>query len=267
MPVGTVYFIGAGPGDPDLITVRGRALVERCPVCLYAGSLVPRAVVAFAPAGALVRNTASLDLDAIVALMAEAVAAGRDVARVHSGDPSLYGAIAEQMRRLDVLGIPYEVVPGVSSFQAAAAALKMELTPAGKNQAVILARAAGNTGVPPGDDLATLASHRTGMVLFLSAAQMPEVVAALAPHYGLDAPVVVAYRVSWPDQQILRCTLADVAARMAEARITRTALILVGPMLDDSPAAESHLYDKAYSHLFRKGIIHRGHREHRDEIE
>jgi precorrin-4/cobalt-precorrin-4 C11-methyltransferase len=249
---GTVYFIGAGPGDPDLITVRGRALIERCPVCLFAGSLVPRAVVACAPSGALVRNSASMHLDAIVALMAEATADGRDVARVHSGDPSLYGAIAEQIRRLDALGIASEVVPGVSAFQAAAAALKMELTPAGKNQTVILTRAAGNTGVPESERLDALASHQTGMALFLSAAQMPEVVAALLPHYGPDAPVIVAYRVSWPDQAILHCTLTDVAARMAAAGITRTALILVGPMLDESPAAESHLYDKNYSHLFRK---------------
>jgi precorrin-4/cobalt-precorrin-4 C11-methyltransferase len=232
--------------------VRGRALIERCPVCLYAGSLVPRAVVAFAPAGAVVRNTASLSLDEIVGLMAEAAGSGRDVARVHSGDPSLYGAIAEQMRRLDALGIAYEIVPGVSSFQAAAAALAIELTPAGKNQTIILTRAAGNTGTPASESLDVLAAHQTAMALFLSAAQMPEVVAALTPHYGPDAPVVVAYRVSWPDQQILHCTLADVATRMAEAKITRTALILIGPMLDDSPPAESHLYDKHYSHLFRK---------------
>jgi precorrin-4/cobalt-precorrin-4 C11-methyltransferase len=249
---GKVYFIGAGPGDPDLITVRGRALIERCPVCLFAGSLVPRAVVACAPPGALVRNTASLDLDAIVALMAEASRSGRDVARVHSGDPSLYGAVAEQMRRLDALRITYEVVPGVSAFQAAAAALRIELTPAGKNQSVILARAGGRTGVSPCDDLAALASHGTGMALFLSAAQMPEVVAALLPQYGPEAPVVVASRITWPDQQILRCTLADVAERMAESGITRTALILIGPMLDDAPSAESHLYGKTYSHLFRK---------------
>jgi precorrin-4/cobalt-precorrin-4 C11-methyltransferase len=249
---GRVYFIGAGPGDPDLITVRGRALIERCEVCLFAGSLVPREVVAFAPPGASVRNTASMDLDAIVAVMASAVAEGRDVARVHSGDPSLYGATAEQMRRLDALGIAYEVVPGVSAFQAAAAALKLELTPAGKNQTVILTRAPGRTGAPGREDLDALARHGTAMVLFLSAAQMPAVVAALTPHYGPDAPVVVAYRVSWPDQRLLRATLSDVADRMAAAGITRTALVIVGPMLDDSPAAESRLYDKSYSHLFRK---------------
>jgi precorrin-4/cobalt-precorrin-4 C11-methyltransferase len=264
---GAVYFIGAGPGDPDLITVRGRALIERCPVCLYAGSLVPRAVVAFAPGDAVIRNTASLDLEAIVALMDEATAEGRDVARVHSGDPSLYGAIAEQMRRLDTLGIGYEVVPGVSSFQAAAAAMKIELTPAGKNQTVILTRAAGRTGVPHSEDLAALARHRTGMVLFLSAAQMPEVVAALLPHYGPDALVAVAYRVGWPDQAVFRCTLAEVAPRMADARITRTALVLVGPMLDDSPSAESHLYDQSYSHLFRKAKEKRFTTEHTESTE
>lgn len=250
---GTVYFIGAGPGDPDLITVRGRALIERCPVCLFAGSLVPRVIVSCAPAGAVVRNSASMHLDAIVALMAEASAEGKDVARVHSGDPSLYGAIAEQMRRLDECEVPYEVVPGVSSYQAAAAALKIELTPAGKNQSVILTRAAGRTGVPEVDDLAELGSHGTGMVLFLSADQMVEVVAALQPRYGPEAPVVVAYRVGWPDQQFLRCSLAEVAARMANAGITRTALIFIGPMVDGAPALESHLYNKSYSHLFRKG--------------
>lgn len=249
---GRVYFIGAGPGAADLITVRGKSLIERCPVCLFAGSLVPREVVACAPAGALVRNTASMDLDAIVGVIDESTAAGLDVARVHSGDPSLYGAIAEQMRRLDALGIGYEVVPGVSAFQAAAAALKLEFTPAGKTQTVILTRAAGNTGVPEGEDLAELARHKTAMALFLSAAQMPEVVAALTPHYGPDAPVVVAYRVTWPDERILHATLADVADRMAEADITRTALILIGPMLDDSPTTESHLYDRTYSHVFRK---------------
>lgn len=249
----TVYFIGAGPGDPDLLTIRGRRLIERCPVCLYAGSLIPAEVVACAPPGATVVNTAALHLDAIVALMAEAHAAGQDVARVHSGDPSLYGAIAEQMRRLDELGIPYEVVPGVSSFTAAAAALKLELTPAGANQTVILTRAPGRTGVPENEDLAELARHRAGMVLFLSAAQVPSVVEALVPHYGPDAPVVVAHRVSWPDQKILRCTLATLADQMRAAQIHLTALILVGPMLEPDRARNSRLYDRAYTHRFRRG--------------
>lgn len=251
-PRGTVYFIGAGPGDPDLITVRGRALIERCPVCLFAGSLVPRAVVAFAPAGALVKNTASLTLDEIVELMDGATACGQDVARVHSGDPSLYGATAEQMRRLDARGIPYDIVPGVSSFQAAAAALKLELTPAGRNQTLILTRAAGRTGTPASEDLGALACHRTGMVLFLSAAQMPAVVSSLLPHYGPEAPVAVAYRVTWPDQQVWHTTLGAVAELMQERGITRTALVFVGPMLDTASAVDSHLYDPTFAHLFRK---------------
>jgi precorrin-4/cobalt-precorrin-4 C11-methyltransferase len=249
----TVYFIGAGPGDPELLTVRGRKLIERCPVCLYAGSLVPAEVVACAPAGAKVVNTAELHLEQIVTLMAEAHAAGQDVARVHSGDPSLYGAIAEQMRRLDALGIPYEVVPGVSSFTAAAAALKLELTPAGANQTVILTRAPGRTGLPDNESLAELAQHRTGMVLFLSAAQAPAVVEALSPHYGLDAPVAVAYRVGWPDQRLLRCTLGTLAETLRHEKLSLTALILVGPMLEADRARDSKLYDPAYTHRFRSG--------------
>lgn len=249
---GKVYFIGAGPGDPDLITVRGRALIERAQVCLYAGSLVPRAIVAFAPAGATVRSSASMDLDQIVALLDEATAQGRDVARVHSGDPSLYGAIGEQMRRLDALGIEYEIVPGVSSLQAAAAALRIELTPAGKNQTLIVTRAPGRTGREGHEDLSALAAHRTGMALFLSAEQMTEVAQALLPHYGAEAPVAVAHRVSWPDERVLRCSLGELVAKMAEHGMTRTALVLVGPMLDVEPGAASRLYDATRSHLFRK---------------
>jgi precorrin-4/cobalt-precorrin-4 C11-methyltransferase len=249
----TVYFIGAGPGAADLLTLRGQRLIARCPVCLYAGSLVPAEVVAGAPAGATVIDTAPLHLDQIVAHLAAAHAAGHDVARVHSGDPSLYGAIAEQMRRLDDLGIPYEVVPGVSSFTAAAAALKVELTPAGANQTVILTRAPGRTGLPANESLAELARHRAGLVLFLSAAQVPDVVAALTPHYGAEAPVVVAYRVSWPDQVILRCTLATLAEEMKAAGIRLTALILVGPMLEPDRARDSRLYERGYTHRFRRG--------------
>jgi precorrin-4/cobalt-precorrin-4 C11-methyltransferase len=249
----TVYFIGAGPGDPELLTLRGRRLIESCPVCLYAGSLVPAAVVACAPAGALVVNTAELHLDEIVAHVARAHAAGQDVARVHSGDPTLYGAVAEQTRRLDALAIPYEIVPGVSSFTAAAAALGLELTPAGANQTVILTRAPGRTGLPEGESLAELARHRAGLVLFLSAAQARAVVEALAPHYGAGAPVVVAYRVSWPDQQILRCTLGTLEQTLREAKVALTALILVGPMLEPDRARDSRLYDRTFTHRFRRG--------------
>ena len=248
----TVHFIGAGPGDPDLITVKGRRLIERCPVCLYAGSLVPKEVVDCAPAGAKVIDTSVLHLDQIIGHMKEAHTAGLDVARVHSGDPSLYGAMAEQMRRLDELQIDYEVVPGVSSFTAAAAALGIELTPAGANQTVILTRAPGRTGTPENESLAELAKHKTGLVLFLSAAQLPDVVRALLPHYGADAPVVVAYRVSWPDEKIIRCTLATLAQEMRQAKITLTALILIGPMLEEGRISDSHLYDRTYSHRFRK---------------
>jgi precorrin-4/cobalt-precorrin-4 C11-methyltransferase len=249
----TVYFIGAGPGAADLLTVRGQRLIARCAVCLYAGSLVPAEVVAGAPPGAAVIDTAPLHLDQIIAHMAAAHAAGQDVARVHSGDPSLYGAVAEQMRRLDELDIPYEVVPGVSSFTAAAAALGLELTPAGANQTVILTRAPGRTGLPPNESLAELARHRTGLVLFLSAAQVADVVEALTPHYGPEAPVVVAYRVSWPDQLLLRCTLATLAEEMKAASIHLTALILVGPMLEPDRVRDSHLYDRGYTHRFRRG--------------
>jgi precorrin-4/cobalt-precorrin-4 C11-methyltransferase len=249
----TVYFIGAGPGDPDLITVKGRRLIERCPVCLYAGSLVPREVVACAPVNARVIDTASLDLNAIIAHMQEAHAAGQDVARVHSGDPSLYGAIAEQIRRLDQLAIPCQVVPGVSSFTAAAAALRLELTPAGANQTVILTRAGGRTGVPANESLSELARHQAGMVLFLSAAQVAAVVEALMPQYGPDAPVIVAQRVSWPDEKIIRCALSELAEEMKRAQITLTALIFIGPMLQADKAADSHLYGPGYSHRFRRG--------------
>jgi precorrin-4/cobalt-precorrin-4 C11-methyltransferase len=249
----TVYFIGAGPGDPDLLTIRGRRLIERCPVCLYAGSLVPKEIIACAPPHATVINTAELHLDQIIARMAQAHAAGQDVARVHSGDPSLYGAIAEQIRRLDELEIPFDIVPGVSSFTAAAAALRLELTPAGANQTVILTRAEGRTGLPANESLVELARHRVGLVLFLSAAQVPAVVDALLPHYGADAPVAVAYRVSWPDQVLLRCTLATLAEQMRAAKITLTALILIGPMLEPDRARNSQLYDRQYTHKFRHG--------------
>jgi precorrin-4/cobalt-precorrin-4 C11-methyltransferase len=231
--------------------VKGRRLIERCPVCLYAGSLVPAAVVAGAPGTVI--DTAELHLDQIIAHMEAAHAAGRDVARVHSGDPSLYGAIAEQMRQLDQRGIPFEVVPGVSSFTAAAAALKLELTPAGANQTVILTRAPGRTGLPPNESLAEFARHRVGLVLFLSAAQVAEVVAALMPHYGPDAPVVVVHRVTWPDERVLRCRLAELAETMKAAQVHLTALILVGPMLEPDRARNSNLYDPAYTHRFRRG--------------
>ena len=249
-----VHFIGAGPGDPELITVRGQRLVAHCPVCLYAGSLVPEAIVAAAPKGARVVDTASLTLDEIVAEMAAAQARGEDVARLHSGDPSLYGAIAEQMRRLDALGIDYDITPGVPAYAAAAAALRTELTVPGVSQTVVLTRTAmKSSAMPGGEDLATLGESGATLAIHLSIRNMRKVVEALVPHYGADCPVAVVYRVSWPDERILRGTLGDIAAAVRAAKITRTALILVGRVLDPAAGDASRLYDPGHVHLFRHG--------------
>ncbi len=248
----TVHFIGAGPGDPDLITVRGRDLIARCPVVLYAGSLVPQAVIAFAPAGARVIDTAPLTLDEIVAHMRAAHAGGRAVARVHSGDPSLYGAIAEQMRRLDALGIPYDVTPGVPAYAAAAALLKAELTLPGVSQTVILTRTEGKASpMPRGEDLATLGRSGATLAIHLSIRNIHRVAAELAPLYGADCPVVVVYRVGWPDQRVIRATLATIRGAVKEAKITRTALILVGRVLAERRFADSRLYAPDHRHLLR----------------
>jgi precorrin-4/cobalt-precorrin-4 C11-methyltransferase len=248
----TVHFVGAGPGAPDLITVRGLAIIRRCPVVLYAGSLVPREVVAEAPAGARVIDTAPMHLDEIVAEMAAAHRAGADVARVHSGDPSLYGAIGEQMRRLDALGIPYDVTPGVPAFAAAAAALRTELTLPGVSQTVVLTRTATRSSpMPDGEDLAALGASGATLAIHLSVTNLTKVIRALIPHYGGDCPVVVAYRVGWPDQQLLRGTLADIRATVKAAGITRTALILVGRVLATEDFADSRLYAANHHHVLR----------------
>ena len=215
-----MHFIGAGPGAPDLITVRGLRLIERCPVCLYAGSLVPRAILASAPRGARLIDTAPLTLDEIVAYMSEAHEGGLDVARLHSGDPSLYGAIAEQMRRLDTLGIPYDVTPGVPSFAAAAAALGCELTLPEVAQTVILTRTATRSSpMPEREALERLAAAGATLAIHLSVTNLARVVRALMPSYDADCPAVVAYRVSWPDELLIRGTLADIRAKVKEARI------------------------------------------------
>jgi precorrin-4/cobalt-precorrin-4 C11-methyltransferase len=248
----TVHFIGAGPGDPDLITVRGRDLIARCPVVLYAGSLVPPAVVAYAPKDAEVVDTAPLTLDAIIAHIEAAHTAGRDVARVHSGDPSLYGAIAEQMRRLDALGIPYDVTPGVTAYAAAAAALKTELTLPEVSQTVILTRTEGKASpMPNREDLRTLGAAGATLAIHLSVRNIRRVVADLTPHYGADCPVVVAVRVGWPDQQFIRGTLADIAAAVRAAKVTRTALILVGRVFDNLDFTDSRLYAADHRHVLR----------------
>ncbi len=248
----TVHFIGAGPGAADLITVRGQNLIRTCPVILYAGSLVPAEIVAQAPEGARVRDTAPMNLDEIIAEIAAAHEQGLDVARVHSGDPALYGATGEQMRRLDALGIPYDVVPGVSSYSAAAAALKAELTLPGVAQTVVLTRTATRAStMPPGEDLETLAQSRATLAIHLAINNMAHVVRSLTPHYGADCPVVVAYRVTWPDELILRGTLADIREKVKAARITRTALILVGRVLASEDFSESRLYAEDHHHVLR----------------
>ncbi|HVE06541.1 MAG TPA: precorrin-4 C(11)-methyltransferase [Paraburkholderia sp.] len=239
----TVFFIGAGPGDPELVTVKGQRLIRSCPVILYAGSLVPPAVLAGHVAYRVV-DTAPLDLDAIVALLAEAHAQGHDVARVHSGDPSLYGAIGEQIRRLRELGIPYEIVPGVTATAACAATLGCELTLPDVSQTLILTRYARKTSMPAGEQLADLARHRATLAIHLGVRHLADIVEELLPHYGADCPVAVVYRASWPDEEKVTGTLADIVARVQATDIERTALILVGRVLAAEDFADSTLYGK-----------------------
>ncbi|MBR7993591.1 precorrin-4 C(11)-methyltransferase [Burkholderia cenocepacia] len=240
----TVYFIGAGPGDPELITVKGQRLVRTCPVILYAGSLVPAAVLDGHRAEQVV-NTAELDLDAIVALLVAAHAKGQDVARVHSGDPSLYGAIGEQIRRLKALGIPYEIVPGVTATAACAATLGVELTLPGVAQTVILTRFAGKTTMPEGEALGALAAHRATLAIHLGVRHLARIVDEVLPHYGADCPVAVIYRASWPDEERVTGTLADIVGKVQGTQIERTALILIGRVLDAEGFADSTLYASA----------------------
>jgi precorrin-4/cobalt-precorrin-4 C11-methyltransferase len=248
----TVHFIGAGPGAPDLITVRGLRLIERCPVCLYAGSLVPVEILASVPRGALVIDTAPLTLDEIIGHLADADRRGLDVARLHSGDPSLYGAIAEQMRRLEALGIAYDITPGVPTFAAAAAALGRELTLPEIAQTVILTRTATRSSpMPEHETLEQLGASRATLAIHLSINNLARVVRGLTPHYGPDCPAVVAYRVSWPDESLIRGTLADIRGKVKQAGITRTALVLVGRALAEKNASESRLYAADHHHLLR----------------
>ncbi|MTJ81495.1 MAG: precorrin-4 C(11)-methyltransferase [Telmatospirillum sp.] len=248
----TVHFIGAGPGAPDLITVRGLNLIRRCPVVLYAGSLVPAEGVADAPAGARVIDTAPMTLDQIIAEIETAHANGQDVARVHTGDPSIYGAIAEQMRRLDALGIPYDVTPGVSAYAAAAAAFNTELTLPEVSQTVILTRTTVRaSAMPEHEDLATIGATRATLAIHLSINNLAHVVKELTPLYGADCPVAVAYRVSWPDQAFVKGTLADIRDKVKAAGFQRTALILVGRVLDGADFPDSRLYAKDFSHASR----------------
>ena len=247
----TVYFIGAGPGDPELITVKGQRLLRTCPVVLYAGSLIPPLLLEQAAATAEVTDTAPLNLEAIIERIQDAHRRGLEVARLHSGDPSLYGAVAEQIRRLDALDIPYQVVPGVTATAAASALLCRELTLPGISQTVILTRIAGKTPMPPGEDLADLARHRATLAIHLGAPRIHKVVEALLPHYGPDCPVAVLYRVSWPDQDRVSGTLADIVAKVRAKGFTRTTLILVGRVLDPEAFDDSHLYRADQAHIYR----------------
>ncbi|TMU97260.1 precorrin-4 C(11)-methyltransferase [Streptomyces sp. DASNCL29] len=242
----TVYFIGAGPGAADLITVRGARTLARCRVCLYAGSLVPRELLAECPPDVRLVDTAQLDLDQITAELVAAHEAGHDVARLHSGDPSVFSAVAEQMRRLDAAGVPYDVVPGVPAFAAAAAALKRELTIPTVGQTVILTRIAQQaTPMPDGEDLATLGRSGALLVLHLAARYVDRVVAELLPHYGADCPAAVVAMASRPDELVLRGTLDDIAPQVKAAGVVRTAVIIVGRTLAAAQFPDSHLYSPA----------------------
>ncbi|WP_444455590.1 precorrin-4 C(11)-methyltransferase [Rhodobacter capsulatus] len=247
----TVHFIGAGPGAADLITIRGRDLIASCPVCLYAGSLVPEALLSHCPPGAKIVNTAPMSLDAIIDTIAEAHAAGHDVARLHSGDLSIWSAMGEQLRRLRALNIPYDVTPGVPSFAAAAATLGAELTLPGVAQSVILTRTSGRaSAMPEGETLENFA--RTGAVLaiHLSVHVLDDVVQKLTPHYGEECPVAVVWRASWPDQRVVRATLATLQTAIG-AEMERTALILVGRSLATEDFDESRLYAGDYDRRYR----------------
>ncbi|UUX48345.1 precorrin-4 C(11)-methyltransferase [Nisaea acidiphila] len=251
----TVYFIGAGPGDPDLLTIKGRDLIARCPACLYAGSLVPEAVVAHAPEGARVIDTAPMTLDEIMAEIEAVHGRGEDVARVHSGDPSLYGAIAEQIRRLRAVGIPFEIIPGVPAYTAAAAALQTELTLPEISQTVILTRTTmQSSAMPEGEELEELGRSKATLAIHLSIRNLRHIERALTPHYGAECPVAVIYRASWPDQQVIRGTLSDIRGKVRDAKITRTALILVGRVLGEEDFRDSALYDAAHTHVLRPEV-------------
>lgn len=247
----TVHFIGAGPGAPDLITLRGRDLIAACPVCLYAGSLVPPAQLDYCPKGARIVNTAPLSLDEIMNEISAAHNAGHDIARLHSGDLSIWSAMGEQLRRLRALNIPYDVTPGVPSFAAAAAALECELTLPGLAQSVVLTRTSGRaTAMPAGENLAAFAATGATLAIHLSIHIVDQVVADLIPHYGPDCPVAVVWRATWPDQRILRATLSTLQSGLG-AELERSALILVGPALGGEGFVESRLYAGDYDRRYR----------------
>lgn len=247
-----ISFIGAGPGDPELLTIKGKRLIDSADVIIYAGSLVNPEVLSGHKDGAKIYNSALMDLDEVIAVMKEAEDAGKKCVRVHTGDPAIYGAHREQMDRLDELGIGYEVIPGVSSFLATAAVLEKEYTLPGKSQTVILTRMEGRTPMPEGEKLTDLARHHASMVIFLSIGFMDEMVQQLeAGGYAPETPVAVVYKATWPDQKILRGTLADIAQKVRDAGIKKTALTVVGDFLGDEHDL-SKLYDKHFTTEFRQ---------------
>lgn len=245
-----VYFVGAGPGDPELITVKGRNLLTRAGLIIYAGSLVNPALLELARPEARCFNSAGMTLEEMLELMVEAVGRGELAVRLHTGEPSLYGAIQEQMDGLALRGVPFEVVPGVSSFAAAAAAVKREFTLPGVSQTLVLTRHEGRTPVPAGQELASLAAHRASLCLFLSAHSLDAAAAELAKGYGPATPAALVYKASWPEEKVIRGTLGDIAGQSAAAGIDRTALLLVGDFLD-TPYQRSCLYDPSFEHGFR----------------
>lgn len=246
-----VFFVGAGPGDPELITLKAVRLIKQSPVLIYTGSLVPKEILEHAREGAEIYDSASMNLDEIISVIKKAHKDGKNVARVHTGDPSLYSAIAEQIRRLEDLGISYQVVPGVSSFSAAAAAISQELTLPETSQTVILTRVEGRTPVPPKEKLADLASHRATLVLFLSTGLIEKVVSEVVPHYGEDCPVRVVYKASHKDQQIVSGTLCTIGEKLAEMGIKSTAIIMIGEVLERGDFPDSKLYHADFKHMFR----------------
>jgi precorrin-4/cobalt-precorrin-4 C11-methyltransferase len=250
-----VYIIGAGPGDPQLLTLRAAELISSCPVVLYTGSLVPREAVAMARSDAKVIDSAGMTLDEIINVIVEARDANQDVARVHTGDPLIFGSTAEQMRRMDSLNIEYEVVPGVSSVSAAAAVLRRELTLPEFSQTVILTRAEGRTPMPEGEKLCDLARHRATLALFLSITLLREVCESLEPEYGADCPIAVVHKATCSDQKIVVGTLGDILGRVREAGIKSQSMIIVGWALTSKEFADSRLYAADFSHRFRKAKV------------
>ena len=248
----TVYFIGAGPGALDLITVRGLKLIQKCETCLYAGSLVPTGIIQECPDGANIMDTASMHLDEIISHIKTAHELGHDIARIHSGYPSIYGATSEQMRKLDKIGIDYEVCPGVSAYTAMAASMKKELTLADVSQTVIITRTSvRSSGMPSGEQLTQLAKSRATLAIHLSINNLKKIIKELTPYYGQDCPVAVGYRVSWDDEKFIYGTLSDIREKVKIANFTRTALIMVGKVLDTNDFNDSKLYDKNHWHICR----------------